>query len=91
MNLLYTNEARELIAKKVPWVKSKRFNYLTFRRLVDEKVLPAIRYINRGQNVFDEEVVLSLIKKFPTVKPPNRIGIVNWLKGERPKTEKGRK
>lgn len=86
--MLYTNEARELIANKVPWVKAKLYNYLTFQRLVEERLLPTVRYVERGQDLFDEAEVLKLIRKFPEEEPPRRIGIIRWLKGDRPKNER---
>lgn len=87
-----TNDARRLIAEKVPWIRGKKkkpelFNYLTFKRLVDEKLLPAAMLMDRGQDVFIEDEVLKLIAKFPAEKPPNRLGIINYLKGERTKKE----
>lgn len=87
MNLLYTNEARELIARKVPWIKGKALNYLTFQRLVEERLLPAVRLVERGQDVFDERAILSLIKRFPPAEPPRRLGLIRYLKGERTKKD----
>lgn len=84
---MFTNEARQLIAKRVPWVKGKLFNYVTFDRLVREGILPTVRLVERGQDVFDEEDVLKLISKFPPAEPPKRLGIINYLKGERTKKE----
>ena len=84
---MLTNQARKLIADRVPWVKGKLFNYVTFSRLIDEKILPTVHLVERGQDVFNEEDVLKLISKFPPIEPPKRLGIVRWLQGERTKKE----
>lgn len=88
MNLLYPKEARQLIAKLVPWVKGDEFNHVTFDALVNEKLLPIVKRVPDGTRFFTEDAVRDLVKRFPKIRPANRIGIVGWLKGKRPKAVK---
>ena len=65
--------------------KTPELSHVTFDSLVEADLLrPAIR-VPGGARFFQRKDVVALAKKFPPVRPPNRIGIVGWLKGKRPK------
>lgn len=82
-----TSEAREIIGKAVSWLDGN-LNHITFNRLVDSGLLP-VAYLNgkTGQKYFERKTVEALAKKFPVIRPQNRIGIVGWIQGKRPKTK----
>lgn len=91
IDLIYTNEARALFPKYIRWVKGKMLNYRTFERLVDEDLLIPAKRATRGPDTFEREVVMDLIKRFPAIEPPKRLGIIRYLQGERTKKELAKK
>ena len=85
--MLSTNEARQEIARHVPWIDGE-LNHVTFERLISEGLLDFAYRFKNGSRLFLETDVKALAKKLPSVRPPNRIGIVGWLQGKRPKKKK---
>lgn len=87
IDLVTTEVARKLIAENVSWIDGE-LNHVTFERLVKEKLLPWAGRVPNGARLFERHKVIALARRLPKVRPANRIGIVGWLQGKRPKEKK---
>lgn len=84
--MLTTTEARRELARHISWMGDE-MNHVTFERLVSEELLAYAGRVPNGARLFFETDVKELAKKLPRVRPPNRIGIIGWLQGRRPKNK----